>query len=103
MFCDPCPDAMTAPVPATWCEATISAAPRLSICSGRVACRSKLCQTPSGAIAANGTTSTATTPAARAPGVRERQRHEYARPELRRDAEPEQRVADPQPSREQCG
>ena len=37
-FCEPWLDAASAPSPRRWCAASRSAAPRLSICSGRLAC-----------------------------------------------------------------
>ena len=53
-FCDPEPDAQASGIPAVLWSTSSTAAPRLSICSGRPSCRQTLRATPSGAITANG-------------------------------------------------
>ena len=99
MFCEPCArdDLRMAE------RRSRSAAPRLSICSGRSAWPRTLAHRPCGARIANGTkiasaTPTAPTRAREAPAVAkrpdERERHEHERPELRRDGGAEQRPAD---------
>ncbi len=82
MFCEPWPDDMTTPVPRTWCEATINAAPRVSIWSGRVVCVWRLWKTPLGERTTNGrktqTTTAAAMPRQTSPSRRPRVRQAYA-------------------------
>ena len=47
-FCEPWLETIVAPRPNRWCSASSTAAPRLSICSGRLPCSNTLCQTPRG-------------------------------------------------------
>ena len=112
MFCEPRLEIIVAPVPKTWCDATMSAAPMLSICSGRESWREKLVQTPSRRDREerqhdrdddpdrDAETHERLAPAARPPHVRDRERQEHARPELRSDSRAEQPVPEPQASRQ---
>ena len=69
-FCEPWLVITSRWSPPTWCAASRNAEPRLSICSGRDAWRWTLSQSPCGAIAANGTTKTATRRGGDRPGRR---------------------------------
>ena len=86
-----------------------TAAPRLSTCSGRSNWPEMLDQSPCGSRIANGTKHAAATTAneataarrraaaAAAPEVDDREREQDARPELRGEAEPEQRAGEDRP------
>jgi hypothetical protein len=53
-FWEPSLETIVTPVPKTWWAATMSAAPMLSTCNGRVDCCAMVRQTPCGATTTNG-------------------------------------------------